>query len=73
MDTATRVQILDNADCISHSTNILAKGLGSLALVKQPVKEKEKSELKPVKLRSKIYLVSYPLRAHSSCQNGLPL
>ena len=26
MDTATGVQILDEADCISHSINILAKG-----------------------------------------------
>ena len=50
----TRVQILDKADCISHSTNTLKRGmnpiilppsigrLGSSALVRQPVKEKEK-------------------------------
>ena len=27
MDTATRVQILDKTDCISHSTNNLGKGM----------------------------------------------
>ena len=27
MDTVTRVQILDLTDCISHSTNILGKGM----------------------------------------------
>ena len=27
MDTATRVQILDLTDCISHSTNSLGKGM----------------------------------------------
>ena len=26
MDTATRVQILNETDCISHSTNTLGKG-----------------------------------------------
>ena len=26
MDTATRVQILDETDCISYSTNTLGKG-----------------------------------------------
>ena len=58
MDMATSVQILDEADCISHSTNTVEemyesnysptpamrtyKGRpGSLALVKQPVFEKE--------------------------------
>ena len=35
----------------------------SLALVRQLVKEKENSELKPVKLRLKIDLMSYPARA----------
>ena len=38
MDTATRVQILNEADCISHSTNTLAKdmklNLLGLAMVK---------------------------------------
>ena len=27
MDTATRVQNLDETDCISHSTNTLGKGM----------------------------------------------
>ena len=79
MDTATQVQILDETDCISHSTNTLGKGmnpiilppamgkqqnrLGSSALVRQLVQEKENSEFKPVKLGLKIDLVSYPARA----------
>ena len=29
MDTATRVQILDETDCISRSTNALGKGIES--------------------------------------------
>ena len=37
--------------------------LGSSALVRQLVYEKENSELKPVKLRLKMDLVSYPARA----------
>ena len=37
--------------------------LGSSALVRQLVEEKENSELKPVKLRLRIDLVSYPVRA----------
>ena len=32
MDTATRVQILDETDCISHSTNILGKGMNPIIL-----------------------------------------
>ncbi len=32
MDTATRVQILDEADCISHSTNTLGKGMNPIIL-----------------------------------------
>ena len=79
MDTVTRVQILDETDCISHSTNTLGKGmnpiilppamgkqqdrLGSSALMRHLVQEKENSEFKPVKLRLKIDLVSYPTRA----------
>ena len=59
IDTATRVQILDETDCISHSTNTLGKGMnpiilppamgeivgqtGSSALVRQLVKERENS------------------------------
>ena len=30
MDTATRVQILDVTDCISHSTNTLRKGMNPI-------------------------------------------
>ena len=71
--------MLAETDCISHSTNTLGKGmnpiilpptmgkyedrLGSSALVRQLVYEKENSEFKPVKLRLKIDLVSYPARA----------
>ena len=32
MDTATRVQILDETDCISHSTNSLGKGMNPIIL-----------------------------------------
>ena len=32
MDTATRVQILDETDCISHRTNTLGKGMNTLIL-----------------------------------------
>ena len=32
MDTATRVQILDKTDCISHSTNTLGKGMNPIIL-----------------------------------------
>ena len=32
MDSATRVQILDEADCISHSTNTLGKGMNPIIL-----------------------------------------
>ena len=37
--------------------------MGSSALMRQLVEEKENSEFKPVKLRLKIDLVSYPARA----------
>ena len=30
MDTATRVQILDETDCISHDTNTLGKGMNPI-------------------------------------------
>ena len=33
MDTATRVQILDEADCISPSTNTLEKGMNPIILL----------------------------------------
>ena len=32
MDTATRVQILDLTDCISHSTNTLGEGMNPIIL-----------------------------------------
>ena len=32
MDTTTRVQILDEIDCISHSTNTLGKGMNPIIL-----------------------------------------
>ena len=86
MDTATRVQILDEADCISHCTNTLGKGmdpiilppamskrlgrLRSSALVWQLVWEKENSEFQPVKLRLKIDLVSYPAIAEGVGKYG---
>ena len=73
MDTRTRFQILDSADCISYCTNTLEKGmnpiilppamgkwykkLDSLILVRQPVSEKENSDLKLVNLRLKIDLL----------------
>ena len=50
-------------------------GLGSSALVRQLVQEKENSEFKPVKLRLKTDLVSYPARAeglvNSTSSEGL--
>ena len=33
MGTATQVQILDKADCISHSTNTLGKGMNPIILL----------------------------------------
>ena len=32
MDTATQVQILDETDCISHSSNTLGKGMNPIIL-----------------------------------------
>ena len=32
MDTATRVQIMDETDCISHSTNTLEEGMNPIIL-----------------------------------------
>ena len=32
MNTATRVQILDETDCISHCTNTLGKGINPIIL-----------------------------------------
>ena len=73
MDTATWVQILDETDCIAliplgkewiqlFSLQLWVNSSSS-ALVRQLVQEKENSEFKPVKLRLKIDLVSYPARA----------
>ena len=36
MDTATRVQILDETDCISHNTNTLGKGMNPIILLPVP-------------------------------------
>ena len=79
MDTVTRVQILDKADCISQSTNTFGKNINPLipplvwqnsmtdwvfsVLVRQPVLETENSESKPVKLHLKIDPESNPARA----------
>ena len=38
MDTATRVQIMDETDCISHSTNTLGKGMNPIILPPAMVK-----------------------------------
>ena len=78
----TRVQILDEAVCVSHSTNarekiLIPKGvlpaigkswdrLGSLALERQPVSEKEDSKFKLAAPRLKIDLVSQP-----ACDGGV--
>ncbi len=32
LDTATRVQFLDETDCISHGTNTLGKGMNPISL-----------------------------------------
>ena len=32
MDTVTRVQILDEIDCISHSTNTLGEGMNPIII-----------------------------------------
>ena len=76
---ATRVQILNETGYISHSTNTLGKGtnppilplavgkqqgrLGFSALVRQPPKEKENSESKPIKLHFITDPVSHTGRA----------
>ena len=79
MDTATRVQILDETDYILHSTNnpweryesnYSPSSYGQIvgqteffSLGEVTRKEMENSEFKPVKLHLKIDLVSYPARA----------
>ena len=32
MDTMTRIQILDEVDCISHNTNTLGKGMNPIII-----------------------------------------
>ena len=79
MDTVTRVQTLDETDSISHSTNALGKGMNPIILPPTMGKivgqtmffslgdatclGEGNSEFKPVKLRLKIDIVSYPARA----------
>ena len=41
MDTVTRVQILDEADCISYNTNTLGKGMNLLSNYGQIVGQTE--------------------------------
>ena len=72
METAKWVQILDEAGCISYSSNTIGNRydsnyspsgrLGSLAVGMQPILEKENAEFKPVKVHLKIVLVSHPAR-----------
>ena len=65
MDTATRVQILDDTDCILHSTNTLGKGMNPIILPPAMVGQTEffslgeatsLGEFKLVKLRLKMAL-----------------
>ena len=79
MDTATRVQILDETDCISHSTNTLGKGMNPIILPPAMGKivgqtmffsrgeatslGEGKLWIQTLKLRLKIDHVSYPARA----------
>ena len=67
MESPTQVQILDEVVCVSLRANALGKGmnrwkaidrLGYLALVRQPAKENEKSEFRPVLPRLKVDLVT---------------
>ena len=83
MDSANRVQIQDEADCISHSINTLEKSMNliilppvmdkyqdsmcALALVRQPVWEKKNSELKPVITPLK----KFDLMSHPAHEEGL--
>ena len=75
MNTMTLLQILNEAVCISHRINTLAKGMNPtihhlaignetdrLSSVRQLFLEKENSEFKPVVLRLKTDLVSHPAR-----------
>ena len=67
MDTATRVQILDKTDYISHSTNTLGKGMNPIILPMCKIVEQtrffslgEITSLRKGKLCLKIDFVSYP-------------
>ena len=42
MDTATRVQILDETDSFSHSTNTLGKGMNPIILLPETTVEEAK-------------------------------
>ena len=44
MDTPTQVQILDETDCISHSTNTLGKGMNPIIFA--PAMAKIKGQIK---------------------------
>ena len=59
-----------NAESLTYLFSILS-------IKKKTVKEKENSEFKPVKLRLKIDLVSYPARAkglvNMDCQIGISI
>ena len=60
MDTATRVQILDETDCISHSTNTLGKGMNSIIL--PPARRRKTLNSNLLNFALKLTL-SYPARA----------
>ena len=76
MDTATRVQIMDETDCISHITNTLGKGMNPIILppamgkivgqtkffILGEATSLGEGKFKPVKLCLKIDLESYPVR-----------
>ena len=84
MDTVTRVQVLDQAVCISHSTKILGKSIHPSILLPAIGKQwdrmgfsnhgiatslvDETSEFKPVKTPPKKDIISYPI-----CAEGLVL
>ena len=54
MDTATRVQILDETDCILHNTNTLGKVMNPIILTLVGT-----SFQNSFKIRSREYLTSY--------------
>ena len=84
MDTVTRVQILDETDCISHSTNTLGKGMNPIILPPTGLIVAQTGFFnlgeatsvgvgKLVKLRLKIDRVSYPARAEGLGKYGLKM